>query len=83
MSLENWFTTACEPSVVRRAIRVSLIVGTILILINHGDALIRAEMSLRRLVKIILTYVVPYCVSTYASVGAIHELQNGEPGEGT
>ena len=45
--------------------------GGILIAINHGDALLRGEVDANRLVKMILTPLVPYMVSTISSVGAI------------
>ena len=73
--MSSWFQVAREQTVVRRAVRISLIVGTLLVLINHGDALIRGEFGLVRISKMLLTYLVPYCVSTYASVAAILELQ--------
>jgi hypothetical protein len=50
----------------RRSFAVSLIVGTILNLINQGDALFGAANL--NLTKILLTYTVPYCVATYGAV---------------
>jgi hypothetical protein len=44
---------------------VALIVGTILNLINQGDALF--EGGHVNITKIILTYAVPYCVATYGA----------------
>lgn len=52
--------------VLRRSLHVALIVGTILNLINQGDALIGEGHV--NLAKIILTFVVPYCVATYGAV---------------
>ena len=49
-----------------RSFTVALIVGTILNLINQGDALFR-DHSLN-LTKAFLTYLVPYCVATYGAV---------------
>lgn len=46
-------------------------VGAILIAINHADALSRGDIDGIRLAKMILTAMVPYCVSTLSSVGAI------------
>jgi hypothetical protein len=50
----------------RRSLVVALIVGTVLNLINQGDALF-GEGHLN-LTKIILTFAVPYCVATYGAV---------------
>ncbi len=54
--------------VVLTAIKVALVVGTILALINHGPALLALEVSRQQILQITLTYLVPYCVSTYSSV---------------
>jgi hypothetical protein len=45
---------------------VALIVGTILNLINQGDAILGATAI--NWTKIVLTYFVPYAVSTYGAV---------------
>ncbi len=57
---------AVSEGVPRRSLWVALVVGTVLNLINQGDTL----LSGRRLdfVKLALTYVVPYIVSTYGAV---------------
>ncbi len=55
-----------SDGVPRRSIVVALIVGTILNLINQGDALF-GEGHLN-FAKIILTFAVPYCVATYGAV---------------
>ncbi len=48
-----------------RAIKVSSVVGTILIAINQGDLI--AAGSFPPFWKILLTYFVPYCVSSYST----------------
>ena len=50
----------------RRSFAVALIVGTILNLINQGDTLFGGVPL--NLTKLLLTYVVPYCVATYGAV---------------
>ena len=50
----------------RRSLVVSLVVGPILNLINQGDVLFGDGRL--DLVKIALTYLVPYCVATYGAV---------------
>lgn len=52
---------------------MALLVGTLLVLINLGDALITARLTTIDIVKIVMTYCVPYCVSTHASVLAVIE----------
>jgi len=57
---------ATSDGVPRRSFAVALIVGTILNLINQGDALF-IGMPID-LTKLLLTYLVPYAVSTYGAV---------------
>jgi hypothetical protein len=57
---------AATGGVPARSLAAALVVGTILNLINQGDALFAGK----RLdwTKLLLTYVVPYCVTTYGAV---------------
>jgi hypothetical protein len=50
----------------RRSFLVALIVGTILNLINQGDALLGGGHL--NVAKLVLTFAVPYCVATYGAV---------------
>jgi hypothetical protein len=67
----TWLQHALLPSVVRRACLYAVVVGAILITINHGDALMRGEFTCGRAIKMLLTVCVPYVVSTLSSVGAL------------
>jgi hypothetical protein len=71
--MAEWFRLAREPHVVRRALAYTLVVGSILIAINHGDALLRGELGAGRLLRMGLTTLVPYLVSTLSSVGAVRQ----------
>jgi hypothetical protein len=64
------FVTICRycvsDGVPRRSFFVALVVGTILNFINQGDALFGdGDVNL---VKVGLTFAVPYCVATYGAV---------------
>ena len=50
----------------RRALATALIVGTILTAINHGDHIVAGDAP--PLIKVLLTYLVPYCVTTWGAV---------------
>ena len=50
----------------KRAILTALVEGSILISINHGDFIVDGSMPAPW--KIILTYCVPYCVTTWGAV---------------
>ena len=49
----------------------SAIVGTILVLINQGDQLYNGNFDQRLFLKIVLTYTVPFMVSTISSIQAL------------
>jgi len=55
-----------SDGVPRRSFMVAVIVGTILNLINQGDALLSGAHL--NFTKIILTFAVPYCVATYGAI---------------
>ena len=71
LAKQNFWAIALSKQVFPRAVRVALIVGTILALINHGDKIIPVSMTSLDLVKVVLTYFVPYSVSTWSAVEAI------------
>jgi len=57
--------TFVEPQIAATAIRVALVVGTLLNLINQGPELLaQAGINWH---KIAMNYVVPYCVATYSA----------------
>lgn len=67
---------ACERTVYLRASKIALIVGTLLAVINHGDAIVAGDVTWVTAIKVLLTYVVPYGVSTFSSVGAIRQVRD-------
>jgi hypothetical protein len=69
--MSDWLKMAFQKTVYVRAIKVALVVGTILVLINHGDTLLQGAFAAKTLFQMALTYLVPYAVSTYASVETI------------
>ena len=71
--VSHWMSIALRTDVVRRSLKVGLLVGTILVAINHGNLLLSGVVTSEMIWKSLLTYCVPYCVSTYASVSAILE----------
>ena len=69
---------AVSEGVPRRSFYVALVVGTILNLINQGDAILGAGSV--DWLKIILTYFVPYAVCTYGAVSAQTKQVKLKPG---
>ena len=69
--MREWLELATSRSIVRRALMYGLVVGAILITINHGDVILRGEVEADRYLKMVLTMLVPYTVSTLSSVQAM------------
>jgi len=67
----NWLRLAASPSVIRRGLGYAVVVGAILVAINHGEAIWAGELEPGRLFRMGLTVLVPYVVSTLSSVGAM------------
>ena len=76
---KSWWKQAClcaiSDGVPRRSFYLALVVGTVLNLINQGDALL-GLVSINWL-KLVLTYFVPYAVCTYGAVS--HQLRTPDP----
>ncbi len=47
------------------AIKVALVVGSVLLAINHGEAILTGKMNKNRWLAVCLTYVVPYGVNIH------------------
>lgn len=69
----DWCRLAFRRSVILRGLKFAVVVGTILIAINHGDTMLAGELTARSYLKMALTVVVPYVVSVLSSVGATVE----------
>jgi len=69
--IRDWLRIASAKRVVVRGLKYALVVGSILIVINHGNAIVDGTVDATRLIQMLLTLLVPYCVSTASSVGAI------------
>jgi hypothetical protein len=50
----------------RKAALTSLVVGTLLTAINHGDTIVAGQYP--PLIKVLLTYCVPFCVTTWGAI---------------
>lgn len=65
----TWCAVTYRP-VFRRAVVVAVVVGTILTVINQGDVLLSGAITPLVVLKIGLTYLVPYSVSTFSALQA-------------
>jgi len=58
----------------RKSIYVSLVVGTILSLVNQPDAIFHLAFTGETVARIVGNYVVPFCVATYSRFALMREL---------
>ncbi len=70
--LHHWF----RRETVTRALKVAGVVGPILTTINQYDVLLRLDFSPRLFAKILLTFLVPYSVSSFSSARAYMDSEN-------
>lgn len=73
--MSSFLRQSLAGPIVRRAMVFAVVVGSILVAINHGDAIIVGDIDHRRAFKIALTVVVPYLVSTISSVGTLRQIE--------
>jgi low temperature requirement protein LtrA len=59
-----WRAHLADPVARGRCVRIALVVGTILALINQGDAIVNDQLSAILAVKLALDYVVPFVVAS-------------------
>ena len=71
MGLKKYLVLAVEPGIVKRGLKYSVVVGSVLVLINHGDSLFSGTLTRTQILKILLTYTVPYAVSSLSSIQAL------------
>ena len=69
--MKVWFKLAVRWDVVVRSVKIAVVVGTVLAVINHYDRILSGAWTMTMVAKIGLTYLVPYCVSTVAAVQAL------------
>ena len=70
------FEIVTRSDVILRALKMASIVGIVLAIINHGDHILLGTMTVTNWIKVLITFCVPFCVSTISSVLAIRREQN-------
>jgi hypothetical protein len=64
-AIKGYLRALVNPPMARRAVRVALVIGTLLFVINHGAAVRSGTMTQARWLSAGLTYLVPYAVSIH------------------
>ena len=64
--------TALRPgwAAVRRSLIIAFCIGSTIITLNHGDALLAGAITPRVIIKMLVTPCVPFCVSFYGAYAA-------------
>ena len=57
-----------NPVVMYAALRVAIVVGTLLSFINHYDLLLGVNITPNKMLQIVLNYCIPYIVSIHGQV---------------
>ncbi|WP_446877957.1 nitrate/nitrite transporter NrtS [Phormidesmis sp. 146-33] len=64
-TLKFWYTVWTDSALRPTALKVALVVGSLLFAMNHGSAVLREEMTCERWLMGLITYLVPYTVSIH------------------
>ncbi|MDX8379534.1 MAG: nitrate/nitrite transporter NrtS [Gallionella sp.] len=70
--MTNFLAAALSRRIITNALKIALVVGSLLNVINQGEPLLNGEAI--SWFHFLLNYVVPYCVATYSA--AKNELDN-------
>ncbi|MBP0021373.1 MAG: nitrate/nitrite transporter NrtS [Cyanobacteria bacterium SBLK] len=63
--VKGYLAALCDRNFAPTGLKVAAIVGSILLVINHGSALASQQMTQERWLSAILTYLVPYAVNIH------------------
>jgi hypothetical protein len=64
-AVKDYFASLVNPKLMPTGLKVAVFVGSLLLLINHGGALLRHEMTAERWFSVGLTYLMPYLVNIH------------------
>lgn len=65
--MNHFIKIAFQKSIIISSIKICIIVGTILNLINQGNVMISMNWEKLSIFRMMLTYSVPFCVATYSA----------------
>lgn len=74
--MREFLKYALMSSTIRRAVKVALIITPILTVMNHFQEIRELRMGEVFWLQAALTFLVPYCVSTFSSAQAAREEHN-------
>lgn len=68
VDLHELIAYCTEYDTLQLALKTALVVGTLLGVINHGQALLTGHMTSDHLISMLVTYLVPFSVSMYSQI---------------
>jgi hypothetical protein len=71
--LKKFLNLLFSPSLAVYSLKVALVVGTILLIINHSQAIYFGYMDNGRWVSALVSYVVPYLVSIHGQISSMEK----------
>jgi TM2 domain-containing membrane protein YozV len=71
--MQYLMNTVMNKKNILTALLVAIIIGSLLNAINSYDVFIEGKFSAKNIIKIMLTYLTPFCVSLYSSVKAVKQ----------
>lgn len=76
--LQLILTIASSKELITRALKIAFVVGIILNIINQGDTIFALQIEKISFLKMMLTFIVPFCVSMYTAVSMKIKFHIGE-----
>lgn len=70
--------TLCDKHTLQKAIKIAFVVGSMLNIINQGEHFIHLNFDQISYAKLVLTYFVPFFVSTYTAININMRLKIGD-----
>ncbi len=89
----SFWRHCANPHILFTSVKTALVVGSVLALINHFEAILTRQFTPLQKMKIAITYLVPFSVATYAAAkhaarlarpfpptgSAAHQVETGPP----
>ena len=69
--LHDLWRSARRPAIFRRCATIALAVGTLLSLVNQGDAILAGRLDLTAWLRIIANFLIPFAVSNFGAMSSL------------
>ena len=76
--LKVYFAVLCDKEMLIKSLKIAIIVGTLLNIINQGEVIFALDYINIDYVKSLLTYTVPFMVSSYTAISIKMKFKIGD-----